>query len=202
MVDERQSLVKNGAHIGAQRKVKPMEKFIFRVRPDGLSIINVQVIIDRIKVAAKMIAAMDPKDVLIVTNKEQAFKPATKFAELTGAESEIGRFLPGTMTNPNQEYFVEPKLVFVADTYGDKQALEEAYQMRVPVIALASTNNTYNKVDLVVPCNNKGRRSLAAVYWLLTQEVLKARGELSGDVVFSEKLEDFMDEETQVSSFS
>ena len=193
MGDERQVLVKNGAHIGAQRKVKPMEKFIFRVRPDGLSIINVQLIIDRIKVAARMIASVDAKDVLVVANKEQALTPAGRFADVIGAGSVIGRFLPGTMTNPDQDYFVEPRLVFVADTYGDKQAIEEAYQMRIPVIALASTNNTYNKVDLVVPCNNKGRRSLAAVYWMLAQEVLKARGELGGDTVFPEKLEAFMD---------
>ena len=195
MGDERQILVKNGAHIGAQRKVKPMEKYIFRVRPDGLSIINVQVIIDRIKIAAKMIASMDPSDILVITNKEQALVPADKFAELVGTGTVVGRFLPGTMTNPDQEYFVEPKMVFVADTYGDKQAIEEAFQMRIPVIALASTNNTYNKVDLVIPCNNKGRRSLAAIYWLLTQEVLKARGDLGEDGVFAEKLEDFMGEE-------
>lgn len=195
MGDERQVLVKNGAHIGAQRNVKPMGKFVFRVRPDGLSIINVQLIIDRLKVAAKMIAAMPREDVVVIANKEQAFKPAGKFAEVIGVSSEIGRFLPGTMTNPEQEYFIEPRLVFIADTFGDKQAMEEAFQMRIPVIALASTNNTYNKVDLVIPCNNKGRRSLAAIYWLLAQEVLKARGDLAGDDVFPEKLEDFMDAE-------
>jgi small subunit ribosomal protein S2 len=46
-------------------------------------------------------------------------------------------------------------------------------------------------VDLVVPTNNKGRRSLALVYWLLCREILKARGELANDEAFDLKIEDF-----------
>ncbi|HDR53221.1 MAG TPA: 30S ribosomal protein S2 [archaeon] len=197
MTETRQILVKNGAHIGAQRKVGPMEKFVFRVRPDGLSIINVQTVLDRIGVAARMLASYEPKDILVISNKEQASKPARLFAEVIGAEMVIGRFLPGTLTNPDQTYFVEPKLVFVADPFGDKQAIEEAYQMRLPIISLASTNNTYHKVDLVVPCNNKGRRALAAVYHTMASEVLKHKGALGENGVMPHSIEDFADENGQ-----
>jgi small subunit ribosomal protein S2 len=31
-------------------------------------------------------------------------------------------------------------------------------------------------VDLALPANNKGRRSLALIYWLLSREMMKARG--------------------------
>jgi len=187
----REIFIRNGCHIGTQRKVKPMQRFIYKVRPDGLAIINAQASIKRMKVAARFIARYKPEDVLVVASREQARYPAKKFAEKIGAKCVVGRFMPGTLTNPSREYFIEPKLVFVADPYADRQAIAEASKQRLPIISLASTNNIYPFVDLVIPCNNKGRRALAAVYWLLTNFVLKERGELPEGTI-QEKIQDFI----------
>lgn len=191
MIDARKIFIKNGAHIGTQRKVDAMRKFIFRIRPDGLAIINAQMAVERIKIAARFIARYPAEDVLVVASKEQAQYPARKFAEVIGAKYVVGRFLPGTLTNPSREYFMEPKIVFVADPYADRQAISEAVRQHLPVISLASTNNIYPNVDLVIPCNNKGRRALAAVYWLLANFVLKERKELTAETI-QEKIEDFI----------
>ncbi len=188
----RQILVKNGTHIGTQRKVEAMRRFIFKIREDGLAIINTQETIDRIKAAAQMLAKYRPDEVLVVTSREQAERAVKKFAEAVGARALVGRFMPGTMTNPDLEYFIEPRVLLASDPYGDRQAITEAFQQGVPVISLASTNNLLNKVDLVVPCNNKGRRALAAVYWVLANQVLYERGELKADETIDTPLEEFV----------
>jgi small subunit ribosomal protein S2 len=46
-------------------------------------------------------------------------------------------------------------------------------------------------VDLVVPTNNKGRRALACVYWLLTREILKEKGVIVKDEEFTKTIDDF-----------
>lgn len=190
-MNPREIFIKNGCHIGTQRKVEPMRRFIYRIRNDGLAIINANLSIERMKVASRFISRFEPGDVLIVASREQAQYPARKFAEKIGANYAVGRFMPGTLTNPSKEYFIEPKVVFVSDPYADKQAIAEASKQRLPIISLASTNNIYPFVDLVIPCNNKGRRALAAVYWLLANFVLKERGELKTGTI-PEKVQDFI----------
>jgi small subunit ribosomal protein S2 len=43
----------------------------------------------------------------------------------------------------------------------------------------------------VIPTNNKGRRALAVIFWLLARQVLRERGELSIDKDPSMAIEDF-----------
>jgi len=192
MKNARQVLVKNGVHIGTQRKVADMRKFIFKIREDGLAVLNVQDSIDRIRDAARLLSKYPSGEVLVVASKEQAQGAAKKFAELIDANFMLGRFMPGTMTNPNLEYFIEPSILLASDPYGDRQAIKEAVSKGVPVISLASTNNTFENVDLVIPANNKGRRSLAAVYWLLTSYVLFEKGELKEGEELAYPVEDFV----------
>ena len=192
-MNARQILVKNGAHIGTPSKVEVMKRFIFKIRPDGLAIINVQSVDERLRTAARLLCQYKPDEVLVVGSREQARKPIETFCQITGFKGITGRFFPGTMTNPNLDYFVEPKILLVVDPWADKQAIAEAAKQRIPVIALASTNNTYSGVDLVVPCNNKGRRSLAAVFYVLAHYVLYERKELKEGEELSEPFESFIE---------
>ncbi|MBR9680921.1 MAG: 30S ribosomal protein S2 [Candidatus Altiarchaeota archaeon] len=192
MNNARQVLVKNGVHIGTQRKVADMKKFIFKIREDGLAVLNVQDSIDRIRDAARLIAKYPAEEVLVVSSRDQAQNAAKKFSGLTGVSYMPGRFMPGTMTNPNLEYFTEPSILIASDPYGDRQAIKEAVSKGIPVISLASTNNTLENVDLVIPSNNKGRRSLGAVFWLLTNYVLYERGELKESQETDVSVEEFI----------
>lgn len=181
----------SGVHIGTQQKTKDMRPFIYRVRNDGLYVLDVGMTDQRIRDAAALFARTDPSRILVVSARQYGQKPAREFAKAIGAMAIVGRFMPGTLTNPNTPNFIEPDVMVVTDPLGDAQSLREAVNIGVPVVGLADTNNELKNIDLAIPTNNKGRRSLAFVYWLLTRETLKAMGRIKSDDEWTRPVEDF-----------
>ncbi len=165
-----------GVHIGTQQKTKDMERFIHRVRTDGLYVLDISKTDDRIRTAADFLANYAPEQILVASSRQYGRYPAEQFADAIGARARTGRFIPGTLTNPDYEGYIEPDAVVVTDPIGDAQAVKEAITVGIPVIAMCDSNNQTSNVDLVVPTNNKGRRALAVVYWLLANETLDRRG--------------------------
>ena len=180
-----------GVHIGTQQKNADMKEFIYRVRNDGLFVLDVRKTDERLRAASKMIARYPPEKVLFVSARQYGQKPIRVLAKTVGTIAIAGRFMPGTLTNPNTTQFMEPELIVLTDPAGDAQAMREALNIGIPIIALSDTNNETRNVDVVIPTNNKGRRSLALVYWLLTREVLKAQGKLAADADFTPTVDDF-----------
>lgn len=180
-----------GVHIGTQRKIADMKTFIYKVRPDGLSVLDVGVINDRILTAAKFISRYKPENIMVVCARDVGKTPAAKFAELIGANAVITRFMPGSMTNPVYGKYTEPDLLVVADPAADKQAVKEALDINIPILALCDTNNSTQNIDFILPVNNKGKKSLALVFWLLSRETLKAQGKIKKDEEFKVEPEDF-----------
>ena len=183
-----------GVEIGTQQKTASMEKFIARVRNDGLYIIDIKATDERIRYAAKLLARYEPSKVMVAAVRHYARKPIRKMAEICGFIAAPGRFLPGTLTNPLSKNYKEVDILFVNDPIGDKQAMNEAIKIGIPIVALCDTNNEIRFVDLVIPANNKGRKALALVYWLLTREILKERGEIKSYDEFNYTVEDFEEE--------
>jgi len=181
----------SGVHIGTQQKSADMKEFIFKVRSDGLYVLDVKKTDERIRVAAKFISRVEPARILIVSARQYGQKPAKVFGKAIGAMVVAGRFVPGSLTNPILPKFVEPEMLFVTDPAADEQALREALNVGIPIVGICDANNETKYVDLVIPSNNKGRRALATVYWLLTREVLKARGTLASDEDFKMTVEEF-----------
>ena len=175
-----------GVHIGTQQKSKDMMKFIYRVRGDGLYILDIKETDERIKKAAAFIARVDPAKILVVTSRQYGQYPAKKFSQTIGGTSVVGRFIPGMLTNQRLDRYLEPEVLVVTDPIGDSQAVKEAVQVGIPIIAFCDTNNMTSFVDLVIPTNNKGRKALRMVYYLLTREVLRHRG-----IATSLTIEDF-----------
>ena len=170
-----------GLRIGTHVKDKYMEQFIYGVRSDGLYLLDVRKTDERIRVAAKFIARYEPESVVAVSARQYGQRPVLKFCELTRIVPIVGRFLPGTFTNPTLKTYLEPELVIVTDPRADAQAVREAAIMGIPVIAMCNTDSSCSYVDLVIPANNKGRRALALIYWLLARQVLRERGEIPPD---------------------
>ncbi len=181
----------SGVHIGTQQKSADMKPFIFKVRDDGLYVLDIKQTDTRIRLAAKFLARYTPAKILVVAARQYGQRPARVFGKAIGAQVLAGRFVPGTLTNPNIESFTEPEMLFVTDPAADQQALLEGVNIGIPVVGLCDANNETRDVDLVVPTNNKGRRALATVYWLLTREVLKERGQVKSDTEFAPTIDDY-----------
>lgn len=184
-----------GLHIGTKFRTRYMEPFIYKVRPDGLSVLNVQKIDERIGLAAKFLAQYKPEDILVVCRRENGWKSINAFSNVTGIRACAGRYTPGILTNPNLEDFFETKLVLIVDPWPDKNALHDALMIGVPIIALCDTNNTANFVDFIVPCNNKGKKSLGLLFWILAKEYLELRKIIKKESDFKAKVDDFTEEE-------
>jgi small subunit ribosomal protein S2 len=110
---------------------------------------------------------------------------------VVGATPIIGRFVPGLLSNPLSPKRVEPNVLIVSDPKADVQAVKEASDVGIPVVALCSTDNDFTFVDLAIPTNNKGRRALAVIYWLLARQIMRERGEIPSDGEISQSIEDF-----------
>ena len=190
----RDVYLKSGIHIGTKFRTAYMEQFIYKIRPDGLSVLNLQKIDERLKVAASFLAQYNPEDILIVCRRENGWKAVELFGKLTGVRVFAGRYPPGILTNPNLEEYTEAKIVFVVDAWPDRNAVLDAIKVGIPVIALCDTNNQSNFIDFVVPCNNKGKKSLGLLFYILTKDFLKLKGKLKDDEEFPHKLEDFTEE--------
>ena len=186
--------LKSGIHIGTKFKTKYMSKFIYKTRPDGLSVLNLQKIDERIKNTTNLLSNYEPEEILIVSRRENGWKSVKAFEKVTGVNVFAGRYPPGVLTNPELENFMEPKIILVTDPWPDRNAIEDAIKIGIPVIALCDTNNQSNNIDLVVPCNNKGKKSLGLFFWILAREYLTKRGLIKKPEEMKETLDDFSEE--------
>jgi small subunit ribosomal protein S2 len=184
-------ILSTGIRVGTPIKTKFMSSFITRANPEGLYILDISKTLARIDVAAKFIGRTNIANVAVTSAREYGKTPIEKFCELTGARGIFGRFMPGTFTNPSLPKYLEPEIVIVTDPQADEQAVLEATRAGVPVIALSNSDNITSKVDLVIPSNNRGRKALATVYWLLTKEVLKKQGKIKSDSEMPMTIDDF-----------
>ncbi len=170
-----------GVRIGTRMKSKFMQPFIYSVRPDGLYLLNVKKTDERIRIAAKFIARYEPSKIVAVSARQYGYRPVRKFCGLVGCRPIVGRVMPGIFTNPRLSHFIEADLIIVTDPRVDAQAVEEAGKMGIPVVALCDTDSPISNIELIIPTNNRGRKALALIYWLLARQVLRERGELGLD---------------------
>jgi small subunit ribosomal protein S2 len=193
------TLLSAGIHIGTRMKTRDMNPFIYRVRSDGLFVLDVKKTDERIRVAAKFFARFEPSKIAVVAARLYGRSPVEKFCEVVGAIPIIGRFIPGLLSNPlypnriepRYPNRIEPNVIMVSDPKADVQAVKEASTVGIPVVALCSTDNDFSYVDLAIPTNNKGRRALAVIYWLLARQTMRERGEIAPDEDIGQSIEDF-----------
>ncbi len=180
-----------GVRIGTRVKSAFTQRFIYGVRPDGLYLLNVLETDRRIRIAARFIARYEPSRVVVVSARQYGYRPVQRFCAFTGCVPVVGRFPPGMLTNPRLPNYVEADLLIVTDPRVDTQAVSEAARIGIPVVAFCDTDSPLEYVDLAIPANNRGRRSLALLYWLLARQVLRERGELPPDGELPVPPEDF-----------
>ncbi|MDP7975300.1 MAG: 30S ribosomal protein S2 [Thermoprotei archaeon] len=181
----------SGIHIGTEAEVKAMREFVYKVRDDGIHIFDLKKIDERIRLAGKMLSRYDPSGILAVATSRFAYTPVQRFGQFTGATSFIQRFTPGLLTNPNLPGYMEPQVILLSNTEGGAQVVAEAALAGIPLVALCDSNSPVEYVDLVIPMNNRSRRSLALAYWLLARQVLRERGQIGAHDDLPVPVEDF-----------
>ncbi|MFT4304610.1 MAG: 30S ribosomal protein S2 [Candidatus Woesearchaeota archaeon] len=186
--------LKSGIHIGTKFQTKYMNKFIYKIRSDGLKVLNLQQIDERINVMINFLSQYEPEEILFVCRRENGWKSVKKMSEMTGIKVIAGRYPPGIMTNPNLKNYVEKKILIVADPWPDRNAINDAMMIGIPVIGLCDTNNQSNNLDLVIPCNNKGKKSLGLLVYLVTRGYMVKKGMIKSEKEFKAELDDFSDE--------
>lgn len=189
MLVEKTEYLTAGVHIGMKSCTPYMKQFVYKVRDDGLAVFNLQKVDNRIKIAADFLSTFDK--IMIVSKKDNASKAIKSFAEAVNGKAITGRFLPGTLTNPSYKGFYEPDVLLVIDPLIDDQAVKEAKRKRIPVVSFCDTFNIARDVDVVIPANNNGKKSIALIFWIMTREILKNKKELKKDSDFKMTLKDF-----------
>lgn len=187
---DREEYLKRGVHIGTKSQHTDMDDYIFHVKKNQLAVINLTKTDAQIRDAAEFLADYEPEDILIVGRKEESHEAIEKLSEALGTDRITGRFMPGTLTNPQSDNFTEPEVVIVTDPEMDAQAINEASDVNIPVVTIADSENSLDDIDLVIPGNTKGENALATIYFLLGQEYSALKG-----LDFDYELEDFAEVE-------
>jgi small subunit ribosomal protein S2 len=190
-IDIKKKILATGIRVGTQVKTKFMRPFITTASPEGLYMLDLDITLEKIKTAAKFINRIGTDNLIVCTGRRYAETPIEKFCEMLDCKKLLGRFMPGTLTNPSLPYYIEPKLVLISDPQVDEQAITEATNAGIPVIGIANTDNITSKLDVIIPANNRGRKALATVYWLLVRQILIERGELKENEPMKYEIDDF-----------
>ena len=189
--DIKKKILTTGIRVGTQVKTKFMKPFITKASPEGLYMLDLDITLEKIQTAARFINRLGADKLIVCSGRQYAETPIEKFCEILESKKLLGRFMPGTLTNPTLPYYIEPKLVLISDPQIDEQAITEATNAGIPVIGIANTDNITSKLDVIIPANNRGRKALATVYWLLVRQILIERGELKEDETMKYEIDDF-----------
>lgn len=187
---DREEYLKRGVHIGTKSQHTDMDDYIFHVKKNQLAVINLTKTDQQIRKAAEFLADYEPEDILVVGRKDEARDAIDDFSRALGTAKITGRFMPGTLTNPQSENFTEPEVVLVTDPELDAQAIDEASDTNIPVVAIADSENSLDNIDVVIPGNNKGENAIATILFLVGQEYSALTG-----LDFDFELEDFAEVE-------
>jgi len=194
-IDKKETLIpledyiKCAVHLGTKVITPHMRKYVYKRRADGLAVINTAVIDEKLRDAIEFLNKYNPETIYLVCKREAGWSAAKKFEEITGIKAFTKQYPPGITTNLELEDFFEAELTIICDPWIDKNALNDTLRLKKPVMALCDTNNYTFKITKIIPCNNKSKKSIGCILFILAREYTKAK-----NMPFDAKLEDFTGE--------
>ncbi len=167
--------LKASIHLGTRVITPDMRKYVYRRRADGLAVFNTVLLDDKIREGAEYLTKFAPHDIIVVCKREAGWHAVKKFADITGIRCFLKKYPAGILTNTNLDNFFETQLVFICDPWLDKNALQDANRIGIPVLSVCDTNNFTVGIGKIIPSNNKSAKSLGMVFYLLTKIYVEAR---------------------------
>ncbi len=168
--------IKTASYLGTKVITPTMRKYVYRRRLDGLAILNTLLVDKKLKDAVDFINQFKPEDWTLVCKREAGWRAAKMFSELTGVRLFTKKYPAGVITNTVLPNFFETKMMMVCDPWMDKNALNDAVNVKIPIVGVCDTNNHTTDVDVVIIANNKSNKSLGLIFYLLAREYMKAWG--------------------------
>jgi len=193
--EQKQLYLSCGIHIGTKLLSGDARRFIYRQTNYGLYVIDLTKTEVRIKIAAKFLSKFieDGSNKVIVTSiRRYGKEPVKKFCEVLGCRAIVGRFIPGSLTNPLIDtYIKDASVVVIVDPHADKVILREAKLARIPVVSLFDTDDVLTDIDLAIPANNRGKKALGLAFWLIARQTMLELGKISSENEFKYTLDEF-----------
>merc|ERR1712050_234773 len=178
-------MIAANVHLGSNNCDFQMLQYVYKQRTDGPFVINLRKTWEKLLLAARAIVAIEnPADICVISSRVTGQRAILKFASATGATPIAGRFTPGAFTNQIQAAFREPRLLIITDPRADHQPVTEASYANIPIVAFTNVDSPTKFIDVVVPCNNKGERSIGLMWWFMAREVLRLRGSISRELAW------------------
>jgi ribosomal protein uS2 len=178
--------IKCAVHLGTKVITPHMRKFVYKRRADGLAVINTASIDEKLRDAIDFLVKYNPEDIYIACKREAGWQAVELFSKVTGIRAFTKSYPPGVTTNLILEDFFESELTLIVDSWLDKNALRDTARLKKPVMSLCDTNNYTTNVTKIIPCNNKSRKSIGCILFLLAREYCKNK-----KIEFKYNLEDF-----------
>ncbi len=167
--------LKASIHLGTRVITPHMKGYVYRRRADGLAVFNTELLDKKIMEGAEYLAKFSPEKIIVVCKREAGWKAVNKFSETLGIKAFNKKYPAGIMTNVNLDNFIEPELVIICDPWLNKNALDDANRIGIPVLGLCDTNNYTFGINQIIPGNNKSAKSLGMILYLLTKLYIEKR---------------------------
>ena len=178
--------IKCAVHLGTKVITPHMRKFVYKRRADGLAVINTVAIDEKLREAIDFLVKYEPEQIYLCCKREAGWDAAKKFAEATNILTFTKKYPPGITTNLILENFFEKEMTLICDPWMDKNALQDTFRLQKPTLSLCDTNNFTQRITKIIPCNNKAKKSIGCMLFILAREYCKAK-----KLKFNYSLEDF-----------
>jgi small subunit ribosomal protein S2 len=165
--------IKTASYLGTKVITPTMKPYVYRRRLDGLAILNTNLVDKKLKQAIDYLVQFKPEDWIIVCKREAGWRAVKMFSELTGVKVFTKKYPAGVLTNIELPDFFETNMVMICDPWLDKNALDDARRVNLPVVGICDTNNHTMRIDKVIIGNNKSSKAFGLFFWLIAREYLK-----------------------------
>jgi small subunit ribosomal protein S2 len=126
--------LKSSIHLGTRAITPDMRPFVYKRRADSLAVFNTTLLDEKIKEGAEYLSKFAPNEIIVVCKREAGHKAAELFAQATGIRVFTKKYPAGILTNSNLDTFLEADLMLICDPWTDKNALNDAKRVKMPVM--------------------------------------------------------------------